>query len=56
MEFENVKWKLGGCSGRMILTNEYKGYVVDGEIVDKPYEWLVDEYIKSKQLIKQVLD
>ena len=28
-------------------------FVLDDEIVDNPYEWLVEDYKKAKQLIKQ---
>jgi len=27
--FKNVKWSLGGISGRMIKTNQYSGFVAD---------------------------
>ncbi len=28
-EFKGIKWSLGGCSGRLIKTNEYGGFVAD---------------------------
>lgn len=28
-------------------------YVLDGEIVDSPYEWLQDRYKEAKQLIEE---
>ena len=31
-------------------------FVLDDEIVDNPYEWLVEDYKKAKQLIKQATE
>jgi len=40
---------------RIVKTFE-TDYVVDGEIVDSPYEWLQDVYKDAKQLIKEATE
>ena len=37
------------------IIQDFEGdYVLDGEIVDKPYNWLIDRYKEAKKLIQSV--
>lgn len=39
------------------IVNDFEGdYMVNGEIVDEPYEWLIDRYTEAKQLIKEATE
>ena len=51
MEFKNVKWKLGGMSGRMITTNQYGGFVAD---VDTKQNALLIS--KSPEMLEELQD
>lgn len=37
-----------------IIRNFEGDYVLDGEIVDQPYNWLIDRYKEAKKLIESV--
>lgn len=37
------------------IIQDFEGdYVLDGEIVDKPYNWLIERYKEAKELIQSV--
>jgi hypothetical protein len=39
------------------IINDFEGdYMVNGVIVDNPYEWLIDRYKEAKQLIKEATE
>lgn len=39
------------------IVDDFEGdYMVNGVIVDNPYEWLIDRYKEAKQLIKEATE
>ncbi|MDP9954714.1 putative RND superfamily exporter protein [Epilithonimonas hungarica] len=37
------------------IIKDFEGdYVLDGEIVDKPYEWIIDRYKEAKSLLQSL--
>lgn len=41
---------------KSIVNSFETDYVLDGEIVDSPYEWLQDRYKEAKKLIKEATE